>query len=80
MTELDNPTDCPSCGQPLSPLVSACAQCGLNIPAADPPGRLLRNGELQLGRRLGGGGMGNLYLAEDTRTGTQYVVKELQGR
>ncbi|HUS17481.1 MAG TPA: serine/threonine-protein kinase [Chloroflexia bacterium] len=44
----------------------------------DADGKLLRNGEIRLLHRLGRGGMGSLYLAEDTTNGARRVVKELR--
>jgi serine/threonine-protein kinase len=58
--------ECPICGCPLGQRTD------------EVEGRLLRNGEFRLLRKLGGGGMGSLYLGSATATGGLRVVKELR--
>ncbi len=70
---------CPCCHTPVRPLETTCAACGCSLGVDDDAvGRLLRNGALQIQRRLGRGGMGSLYLAEYTSSGEPCVVKELR--
>ncbi|HMA33671.1 MAG TPA: serine/threonine-protein kinase [Chloroflexia bacterium] len=76
---IDSIIHCPCCAHALPAPLPECPVCGCAIPTqANDSGRLLRNGELRLIERLGGGGMGSLYLAEDTLNGQQRVVKELR--
>ena len=76
---MESVTTCPACDTALAPELAQCPACGsaLSTPG-DVAGRLLRNGEFRLLRRLERGGMATLYLAEVVATGERRVVKELR--
>lgn len=75
----DTATICPACAHIIVQPTAECPVCGFVL-APQPPadGKQLRNGEILLLHRLGKGGMGSLYLAEDTTNGQRRVVKELR--
>jgi serine/threonine protein kinase len=72
-------TQCPRCGHVLSQPAPACPVCGCLLGPLPPvEGKLLRNGDFRVIRRLDRGGMASLYLAEATSTGGLRAVKELR--
>ena len=83
MPQSGSPTPlCPSCGVALRGQVAYCPSCG--APLLGMTGRLsadlLLAGRYRIVRLLARGGMGAVYLAEDTRlSGAQVAVKEMSG-
>lgn len=73
--------DCPVCQAGNSEGGSACRVCGSSLElsqaeAALPPGTILRDSRYIIERRLGQGGFGITYLANDARLRRQVAVKE----
>ena len=73
---------CPNCGLDNSSGASFCARCGAELlaPARDSlqPGQTMNGGQYRITRRLGKGGMGAIYLAENTQAFNRpCVVKEM---
>ncbi len=74
---------CIHCGAKLRDNARFCHQCGATqTPAVKTgplrPGDTFQDGRYQITRALGRGGMGAVYLADDTRLVRQCVVKEMQ--
>ena len=74
---MDVLTECPCCRHALVTPAVECPVCGCPLtPGFTVDGRLLRNGEFRLLRRLDDGGTARLYVAESTVNGGVRVVKE----
>jgi tRNA A-37 threonylcarbamoyl transferase component Bud32 len=70
---------CKACGDPLDPGAAFCPRCGAARGSAGPPadpmiGRVVI-GQYVIRERLGEGGMGAVYLADQPSVGRQAVVK-----
>lgn len=74
---------CPRCGTVNAAGARFCARCGAALPAIDPgtalhPGQTMNNGQFRIVRQLGKGGMGTIYLAENTHAFDRLcVIKEM---
>ncbi len=73
---------CPSCGLDNSPAARYCARCGTMLRLAEGEtlkrGQLVNGGQYRVLRRLGGGGMGSIYLAQNTQAFDRpCVIKEM---
>ena len=73
---------CPSCGLDNSANARYCARCGAMLRLADGEalkrGQLVNAGQFRVLRRLGGGGMGSIYLAQNTQAFDRpCVIKEM---
>lgn len=73
---------CPVCGRENLPGARFCAQCGASLAiAADEslqPGQTMNAGQYRVVRALGKGGMGAIYLAENTQAFNRLcVIKEM---
>jgi serine/threonine-protein kinase len=65
---------CPNCGRTIAaPDAAFCPACGGSLRAAE----LLDGGRYRLLKPLGAGGMGQVYLADDTRLRTPRAIKLL---
>lgn len=69
---------CPNCNHLNRSVANVCSQCGTRLTASPLKalGPLLQN-RYRLDRKLGKGGMGEVYLATDTRINRQIVIKEM---
>lgn len=74
---------CPQCGTANAPGARFCARCGAALPAPDAtstlrPGQTMNQGQFRVTRQLGHGGMGAIYLAENTHAFDRLcVIKEM---
>jgi len=73
---------CPNCGLDNSTGARYCTRCGAELmaPAHDSlqPGQTMDGGQYRITRRLGKGGMGAIYLAENTQAFNRTcVIKEM---
>ncbi|NLG26682.1 MAG: SUMF1/EgtB/PvdO family nonheme iron enzyme, partial [Chloroflexi bacterium] len=77
-------TTCTRCGSPNSARARFCASCGAPLTAAGPSdarlasGHTMNRGQYRVVRALGKGGMGAIYLAENTQAFDRLcVIKEM---
>ena len=71
---------CPHCASEIPESREVCPVCGQPpdvISQELPPNTLLKNGKYKIIKKLGQGGFGITYLAEDTTEGRKVVIKEL---
>jgi formylglycine-generating enzyme required for sulfatase activity/serine/threonine protein kinase len=74
---------CKQCGRENAATARFCANCGAELaPASSPtslkPGQTMNGGQYRIVRQLGRGGMGAIYLAENTQAfNRQCVIKEM---
>jgi len=70
---------CPNCQHPNDASARYCANCGAELARADVSvGQTMQNGQYRVVRRLGKGGMGAIYLAQNTRAFDRLcVIKQL---
>jgi tRNA A-37 threonylcarbamoyl transferase component Bud32 len=74
---------CPRCGNANASGARFCARCGAPLPAPDPgatlrPGQTMNGGQFRVARQFGRGGMGAIYLAENTHAFDRpCVIKEM---
>lgn len=74
---MDILTQCPCCRHMPAAPAAECPVCGCPLtPGFAVDGRLLRNGDFRVLRRLDDGGTARLYVAESTADGGLRVVKE----
>ena len=70
---------CPNCQHPNDASARYCANCGAELARSDVSvGQSMQNGKYRVVRRLGKGGMGAIYLAQNTRAFDRLcVIKQL---
>lgn len=78
---LDDPRECPTCDRLYPSHAAFCAVDGVPLVPASPDLRLrtMEPGRYQIVRRIGRGGMGDVYLAMDTRLRRYVAVKYVRG-
>jgi len=78
---LDDPRECPTCDRLYPAHAAFCAVDGVPLVPSSPDLRLraMEPGRYQIVRRIGRGGMGDVYLAMDTRLRRYVAVKYVRG-
>jgi serine/threonine-protein kinase len=71
--------ECPSCGSCYDSEITVCATDGRMLTRSLPISRTIEN-KYRLTRRIGAGGMGSVYQAEDLRLDRTVAVKVMMGR
>jgi serine/threonine-protein kinase len=71
--------ECPSCGSCYDSEFTVCARDGRALTTSLPISRTIEN-KYRLTRRIGAGGMGSVYQAEDLRLDRTVAVKVMMGR